>query len=121
MRTRSPYPLFQPKTLKKRIATFGFPADLPRRASKIVKWLKYINDGNQPDDLSDAEFLHDLFVDVLGYRSPFLAKMNAVGNLSFNPVRRWAFSGRIQSRWWRRSLSMRSIGKCNLSMNQPSG
>jgi hypothetical protein len=71
MRTRSPYPLFQPKTLKKRIATFGFPADLPRRASKIVKWLKYINDGNQPDDLSDAEFLHDLFVDVLGYRSPF--------------------------------------------------
>ncbi|AFY69520.1 hypothetical protein Pse7367_1225 [Thalassoporum mexicanum PCC 7367] len=71
MTTRSPYPLFQRKTLKNRIATFGFPADLTRRASKIVKWLKYINDGKQPDEASDAEFLHDLFVEVLGYRSPF--------------------------------------------------
>jgi hypothetical protein len=67
----SPYPLFQLKTLIKRMSSFGFPSNLDSRAAKIRKWLDFIAGGDRPNPATDAEFLHEIFVDVLGYRSPF--------------------------------------------------
>ncbi len=80
---RSLYSLLHFKTLSKRLNSFGFPPDLSSRATKIQKWLAYIGD-NQPNPATDAEFLHDLFVDVLGYKSP-LAEDSKSWELEFSP------------------------------------
>jgi hypothetical protein len=67
----SSYQLFPLKTLAKRMSSFGFPANLDARASKIQKWLDFITSSDRSNAATDAEFLHEIFVDVLGYRSPF--------------------------------------------------
>jgi len=72
MNQRSPYySLFHPKPLARRVSSFGFPRDLGDRFQILHKWLSLAND-NQPFNLiTEAQFLHDIFVDILGYRSPF--------------------------------------------------
>ena len=72
MNQRSPYySLFHPKPLARRVSSFGFPRDLGDRFQILHKWLSLAND-NQPINLiAEAQFLHDIFVDILGYRSPF--------------------------------------------------
>ncbi len=67
----SPYQLFPLKTLTKRMSSFGFPANLDNRTAKIQKWLDFIASSDRYNAVTDAEFLHEIFVDVLGYRSPF--------------------------------------------------
>jgi hypothetical protein len=67
----SPYQLFPLKTLAKRMSSFGFPANLDNRIAKIQKWLDFIASSDRSNAATDAEFLHEIFVDVLGYRSPF--------------------------------------------------
>jgi hypothetical protein len=67
----SPYQLFPLKTLAKRMSSFGFPANLDSRTTKIQKWLDFITSNDRSNAATDAEFLHEIFVDVLGYRSPF--------------------------------------------------
>ncbi len=64
-------PLFHAKTIEKWMLSFGFPEDLNSRLHKIANWLAYIQAGNKTNPATDAEFLHDLCVDVLGYQSPF--------------------------------------------------
>ncbi|CAN1211450.1 DNA methyltransferase [Tumidithrix helvetica PCC 7403] len=69
---RSPhYDLFHIKPVTRRIGLFGFPADLSNRHQKIQKWLTFAAEAQEPNQQTDAEFLHDIFVDVLGYTSPF--------------------------------------------------
>lgn len=81
---QAPYSLFQLKTLTKRMSSFGFPSDLYNRLAKIQKWLAYVREGRQIDEATHAEYLYDIFVDVLGYRSPF--QPNTQGwELEFNP------------------------------------
>lgn len=50
---------------------FGFPTDLGDRVIAIHKWLRYLRDGNPINEATDAEFLNDIFISVLGYKSPF--------------------------------------------------
>lgn len=72
MNQRSPYySLFHPKPLAKRISSFGFPRDLGDRFQIIQKWLCFANDGEPSNLIAEAQFLHDIFVDILGYKSPF--------------------------------------------------
>ncbi len=72
MNQRSPYySLFHPKPLAKRISSFGFPKDLGDRFQIVQKWLSFANDGEPSNLLAEAQFLHDIFVDILGYKSPF--------------------------------------------------
>ena len=72
MNQRSPdYSLFHPKPLAKRISSFGFPRDLGDRFQIIQKWLCFAKDGEPSNLLAEAQFLHDIFVDILGYKSPF--------------------------------------------------
>ena len=72
MNQRSPYySLFHPKPLAKRISSFGFPRDLGDRFQIVQKWLYFANDGKPSDLIAEAQFLHDIFVDILGYKSPF--------------------------------------------------
>jgi len=72
MNQRSPYySLFHPKPLAKRISSFGFPKDLGDRFQIIQKWLHFANDGKASNLIAEAQFLHDIFVDILGYKSPF--------------------------------------------------
>jgi hypothetical protein len=76
MNERSPYySLFHSKPLAKRIASFGFPKDLGDRFEIVQKWLNFsLNDNNDRKDsnlIAEAQFLHDIFVDILGYKSPF--------------------------------------------------
>jgi hypothetical protein len=85
MSQRSPYPLFQLKTLIKRMSSFGFPANLDSRAAKIQKWLDFVSGGEHPNPATDAEFLHEIFVDVLGYRSPFYPDRQG-WELEFSPA-----------------------------------
>ena len=72
MNQRSPYySLFHPKPLAKRISSFGFPRDLGDRFQVVQKWLYFAKDGEPSSLITEAQFLHDIFVDVLGYKSPF--------------------------------------------------
>ncbi len=72
MNQRSPYySLFHPKPLAKRISSFGFPRDLGDRFQIVQKWLHLANDGKASNLIAEAQFLHDIFVDILGYKSPF--------------------------------------------------
>ncbi len=72
MNQRSPYySLFHPKPLAKRIGSFGFPKDLGDRFQIVQKWLSFASDGEPSNLLAEAQFLHDIFVDILGYKSPF--------------------------------------------------
>jgi len=72
MNQRSPYySLFHPKPLAKRISSFGFPKDLGDRFQIISKWLSFVSEGKAANLMAEAQFLHDIFVDILGYRSPF--------------------------------------------------
>ena len=72
MNQRSPYySLFHPKPLAKRISSFGFPKDLGDRFQIVQKWLSFASDGKPSNLLAEAQFLHDIFVDILGYKSPF--------------------------------------------------
>jgi hypothetical protein len=72
MNQRSPYYLlFHPKPLAKRISSFGFPKDLGDRFQIVQKWLSFASDGEPSNLLAEAQFLHDIFVDILGYKSPF--------------------------------------------------
>ncbi|PZO43492.1 MAG: hypothetical protein DCF19_06025 [Pseudanabaena frigida] len=72
MNQRSPYySLFHPKPLARRVSSFGFPRDLIDRYQIIHKWLCFANDGEPFNLMAEAQFLHDIFVDILGYRSPF--------------------------------------------------
>lgn len=67
------------------MSSFGFPANLESRAAKIQKWLDFIARGDRPNPATDAEFLHEIFVDVLGYCSPFYP--DPLGwELEFNPT-----------------------------------
>ena len=72
MNQRSPYySLFHPKPLAKRVSSFGFPRDLGDRFSILHKWLRFASDGEPSNLIAEAQFLHDIFVDILGFRSPF--------------------------------------------------
>jgi len=72
MNQRSPYySLFHPKPLARRVSSFGFPRDLGDRFQILHKWLSIANDNEPFNLISEAQFLHDIFVDILGYRSPF--------------------------------------------------
>ncbi|PZU96778.1 MAG: hypothetical protein DCE90_09040 [Pseudanabaena sp.] len=72
MNQRSPYySLFHPKPLAKRVSSFGFPRDLGDRFHILHKWLRFASDGEPSNLIAEAQFLHDIFVDILGYRSPF--------------------------------------------------
>ncbi len=72
MNQRSPYySLFHPKPLARRVSSFGFPRDLGDRFQILHKWLVFANDGEPSNLIAEAQFLHDIFVDILGYRSPF--------------------------------------------------
>ncbi|AFY73626.1 hypothetical protein Syn7502_01564 [Synechococcus sp. PCC 7502] len=89
---RSPHSLFHYKTLEKRMLSFGFPKNLSDRLQVIKKWVAYIQSGNQPNPVSDAEFIHDLCVDVLGYRSPFIPNTKT-WELEFTPTPALGFFG----------------------------
>ncbi len=72
MNQRSPYySLFHPKPLARRVNSFGFPRDLGDRFQVIHKWLGFANDAEPSNPIAEAQFLHDIFVDILGYQSPF--------------------------------------------------
>lgn len=72
MNQRSPYySLFHPKPLSRRVSSFGFPRDLGDRFQIIQRWLGFTNDGEPSNLMAEAQFLHDIFVDILGYKSPF--------------------------------------------------
>lgn len=72
MNQRSPYySLFHPKPLAKRISSFGFPSDLGERFQIVQKWLCFVSDSESSNLIAEAQFLHDIFVDILGYKSPF--------------------------------------------------
>ena len=72
MNQRSPYySLFHPKPLARRVSSFGFPRDLGDRFQIVHKWLCFANDGKPSNLIAEAQFLHDIFVDILGYKSPF--------------------------------------------------
>ncbi len=72
MNQRSPYyALFHPKPLARRVNSFGFPRDLADRFEIIQKWLHIADDKTHLDAIAEAQFLHDIFVDLLGYKSPF--------------------------------------------------
>jgi len=86
------YSLFHDKTLEKRMLSFGFPKNLSDRLQSISKWVTYIQSGNFRNPVSDAEYLHDLCVDVLGYRSPFIDS-NKTWELEFTPTTALGFFG----------------------------
>ena len=65
------YALFHPKPLARRVNSFGFPRDLADRFEIIQKWLNIADDKTHLDAIAEAQFLHDIFVDLLGYKSPF--------------------------------------------------
>ena len=72
MNQRSPYySLFHAKPLTRRVSSFGFPRDLGDRFQIIQRWLGFTNDGASSNLMAEAQFLHDIFVDILGYKSPF--------------------------------------------------
>ncbi|MFN9607999.1 MAG: hypothetical protein ACK571_07050, partial [Pseudanabaena sp.] len=72
MNQRSPYySLFHPKPLARRVSSFGFPRDLGDRFQIIQRWLGFANDYEPSNLIAEAQFLHDIFVDILGYKSPF--------------------------------------------------
>ena len=72
MNQRSPYySLFHPKPLARRVSSFGFPRDLSDRFQIIQRWLDFANGGESSNLMAEAQFLHDIFVDILGYKSPF--------------------------------------------------
>ncbi|MBD2179193.1 hypothetical protein H6F42_19915 [Pseudanabaena sp. FACHB-1998] len=72
MNQRSPYySLFHPKPLARRVNSFGFPRDLGDRYQIVQKWLGFAEAGQPSNLIAEAQFLHDIFVDILGYKSPF--------------------------------------------------
>ncbi|MEI6428533.1 MAG: hypothetical protein WCO45_09130 [Pseudanabaena sp. ELA607] len=86
------YDLFHEKLLRKRLASFGFPSNLAARFSFMEKWLQFSTDGHVHNQLTQAEFLHDLFVEILGYRSPFHNDAQLV-ELEFHPESALGFFG----------------------------
>lgn len=78
MNQRSPYySLLHPKPLARRVSSFGFPRDLGDRFQVLHKWLRFASDGKPSNLIAEAQFLHDIFVDILGYRSPFETSIGA--------------------------------------------
>jgi hypothetical protein len=80
--------LFSSKLLAKYIQAFGFPEDLRSRGQKILNWCAHFR--QQPSLPAErAEFIHDLFVDLLGYKSPFttdpLSDRTSEWELEFEP------------------------------------
>ncbi|NKB18050.1 MAG: hypothetical protein HC770_08160 [Pseudanabaena sp. CRU_2_10] len=117
----SPYQLFPLKTLAKRMSSFGFPANLESRTAKIQKWLDFITSSDRSNDATDAEFLHEIFVDVLGYRSPFYPD-NKGWELEFRPTPLpWFFLRKKLPMWWRRFSQVRSISNQNQFTIRQSG
>lgn len=62
------FPLFLETLIAKKLSTFVFPEDLLDRMQVISKWQELFISKAQ---INIHEFLHDLFVDSLGYASPF--------------------------------------------------
>jgi hypothetical protein len=78
MNQRSPYySLLHPKPLARRVSSFGFPRDLGDRFQILHKWLRFASDSKPSNLITEAQFLHDIFVDILGYRSPFETSIGA--------------------------------------------
>lgn len=76
--------LFSSKLLAKYIQAFGFPEDLRSRGQKILNWCDYFQ--QHPSSAAErAEFIHDLFVDLLGYKSPFTSDQSSESELEFEP------------------------------------
>lgn len=71
--------------------SFGFPKNLSDRLQKITKWVTYI-ESERPNPATDAEFLHDLCVDVLGYKSPFDSS-HKIWEFEFTPTTTLGFFG----------------------------
>jgi hypothetical protein len=66
------FPLFAETLIAKKLSTFVFPEDLLDRRQVISKWQGLFTDKLEAELQPNIhEFLHDLFVDVLGYGSPF--------------------------------------------------
>ena len=86
------YALFHEKPLRRRLASFGFPNNLGDRFRFIEKWLRFGTDGHVHNQLTEAEFLHDLFVEILGYRSPF-HNDDQLAELEFHPESALGFFG----------------------------
>lgn len=63
------FPLFSEALIQKKLTSFVFPEDLSDRLQVIHKWLPTLQNANETINI--YEFLHDLFVDGLGYASPF--------------------------------------------------
>lgn len=85
MNQRSPYySLFHPKPLARRVSSFGFPKDLGDRFQILHKWLSFAKDAEQSNLIAEAQFLHDIFVDILGYRSPFETR-SGIWELELHP------------------------------------
>lgn len=62
--------LLSSSLLAKQMDSFGFPPDLEARHRQICDWLGRLTQA--PDSTTTrAEFIHSLFVDLLGYGSPF--------------------------------------------------
>ncbi len=86
------YDLFHDKLLRRRLSSFGFPNHLSDRFRFIEKWLQFTAAGHMHNQLTEAEFLHDLFVEILGYRSPF-HNDHQLAELEFHPAPALGFFG----------------------------
>ncbi|MDX1976843.1 MAG: hypothetical protein SFT94_04145 [Pseudanabaenaceae cyanobacterium bins.68] len=62
--------LFSPSLLTKQMDSFGFPPDLENRHRQICQWFERLAQSSEPTT-TRAEFIHSIFVDLLGYSSPF--------------------------------------------------
>jgi hypothetical protein len=62
-------PLFTPQLIQKRLINFVFPEDLQVQFAKVTTYLERLH--QRPTDINIHEFLYDLFVEALGYQSPF--------------------------------------------------
>jgi len=62
-------PLFTPQLIQKRLINFVFPEDLQVQFAKVTTYLERLH--QRQTDINIHEFLYDLFVEALGYQSPF--------------------------------------------------
>ncbi len=62
-------PLFAPQLIQKRLTNFVFPEDLQVQFAKVKNYLEILY--QQQTGINIHEFLYDLFVEALGYQSPF--------------------------------------------------
>jgi hypothetical protein len=70
--SRPPQPLFNPRLLARRVASFGFPSDLPERQAVVRRWIEMQRAGvlDRMTEVSlHGDFLGDIFRKVLGYCS----------------------------------------------------